>query len=251
MFRFYFVIIMNLFRLPYILPKLNYMVKHTEKYSVEKRYAVVKKLIRIMKRTGTIFTRSFGLEQLPKEGGYIMFANHQGKYDALGILHTHTKPCSIVMDEARSHTILTSQVIDLVDGKRIKKDDLRQSMQIILEMAKEAEEGKIFLIFPEGGYFLNKKNTLSEFKAGCFKSAMKAKVPIVPVALIDSYKAFEGIYFGPIRTQVHYLKPISYEEYKGMKTVEVAELVRGQIEEKIEEVLAERQRRYVKFFGLT
>lgn len=41
------------------------------------------------------------------------------------------------MDEARSHMILTSQVIDLVDGKRIKKDDLRQSMQIILEMAKE------------------------------------------------------------------------------------------------------------------
>ncbi len=251
MFRFYFVIIMNLFRLPYILPKLNYMIRHTEKYSLEKRYAAVKKLIRIMKRTGTIFTRSFGSEQLPKEGGYIMFANHQGKYDALGVLHTHTKPCSIVMDEARSHTILTSQVIDLVDGKRIKKDDLRQSMQIILEMVQETAKGKIFLIFPEGGYFYNKKNTLSEFKAGCFKSAMKAKVPIVPVVLIDSYKAFEGFYVSPIRTQVHYLKPIPYEEYQGMKTVEIAELVKVQIEEKIEEVLAERQRRYGKFFGLT
>lgn len=249
MFRFYFVIIMNLFRLPYILPKMNYMIKHSEKYSAEKRYAVVKKLIRIMKRTGTIFTKSFGAENLPKEGGYVMFSNHQGKYDALGIVHTHTKPCSIVMDEARSHMILTSQVIDLVDGKRIKKDDIRQAMQIILEMAEETTKGKIFLIFPEGGYFYNKKNTLSEFKAGCFKSAMKAKVPIVPVAIIDSYKVFEGFYFSPIRTQVHYLEPIPYEEYKGMKTIEVAELVKKQIEEKIEEVLVERKRKYDKFFN--
>ncbi len=242
---------MNLFRLPYILPKMNYMIKYSEKYSAEKRYAVVKRLIRIMKRTGTIFTKSFGTENLPKEGGYIMFSNHQGKYDALGIVHTHTKPCSIVMDEARSHTILTSQVIDLVDGKRIKKDDIRQAMKIILEMAEESAKGKIFLIFPEGGYFYNKKNTLTEFKAGCFKSAMKAKVPIVPVAIIDSYKVFEGFYFSPIRTQVHYLKPISYEEYKGMKTVEVAEIVKEQIEAKIEEVLKERQRRYDKFFSCT
>lgn len=248
MFRFYFVIIMNLFRLPYILPKMNYMIKHSERYSEQKRYAVVKRLIRIMKRTGTIFTKSFGAEHLPKEGGYVMFSNHQGKYDALGIVHTHIKPCSIVMDEARSHTILTSQVIDLVDGKRIKKDDIRQAMQIILEMAEETAKGKIFLIFPEGGYFYNKKNTLSEFKAGCFKSAMKAKVPIVPVAIIDSYKVFEGFYFSPICTQVHYLKPIPYEEYKGMKTIEVAELVKGQIEAKIEEVLVERQRRCEKFF---
>ena len=242
---------MNLFRLPYVVPKLIHMVRHTEKYSIEKRYALVKKLIRIMKGTGSIFTKSFGTEYLPKEGGYIMFANHQGKYDALGILHTHTKPCSIVMDEARSHTILTSQVIDAVDGKRIKKDDLRQSMQIILEMAEESAKGKIFLIFPEGGYFYNKKNTLMEFKAGCFKSAMKAKVPIVPVALIDSYKVFEGLYFGPIRTQVHYLEPIPYEQYQGLKTVEVAQLVKKQIEEKIEEVLAERRKKYEKFFSLT
>ena len=242
---------MNLFRLPYILPKMNYMIKYSEKYSAEKRYAVVKRLIRIMKRTGTIFTKSFGTENLPNEGGYVMFSNHQGKYDALGIVHTHTKPCSIVMDEARSHTILTSQVIDLVDGKRLKKDDVRQAMQIILEMAEESAKGKIFLIFPEGGYFYNKKNTLTEFKAGCFKSAMKAKVPIVPVAIIDSYKAFEGIYFSPIRTQVHYLTPIPYEEYKGMKTVEVAQLVKEQIEAKIEEVLSVRRRRYDKFFSCT
>ena len=37
----------------------------------------------------------YGMENLPKEGGYVMFPNHQGKYDALGIVYTHKKPCTI------------------------------------------------------------------------------------------------------------------------------------------------------------
>ncbi len=241
MYRFYFVILINLFRIPYLVPKMSYMARHSDRYSEERRYELVRKIVRIIKRSAAIFTKSFGVENLPREGGYIMFANHQGKYDALGIFHTHLEPCSVVMDEARSHMPVASQVLDLVEGKRLKKDDIRQSMKIIMEMAEEAAEGRKFIIFPEGGYFHN-KNTVQEFKPGSFKSAVKAKVPIVPVALVDSYKAFEGFRVGPIRTQVHYLPPIPYEAYKDMKTTEISELVRKQIMDKIEEVLEKRRK---------
>lgn len=241
MFRFYFVILLNILRIPILIPRMIYMSNHTNIFSVERRYAMVRRIVRIIKRSAMIVTRGFGQENLPNEGGYIMFANHQGKYDALGVVHTHDKPCSVVMDEARSHMPVASQVIDMVEGKRLKKDDIRQSMRIIMEMAEEAAQGKKFLIFPEGGYDHN-KNTVQEFKAGCFKSAVKAKVPIVPVALIDSYKAFEGFRIGPIRTQVHYLNPIPYEEYKDMKTTEIAEIVRQRIVSKIDEVLETRKK---------
>ena len=236
MFRFYFCILMNLFRAPYTIPRLAYMAAHPEKYSLEKRYAKVRRIVQLMKRTGGVHTKAYGTENLPKEGGYLMYANHQGKYDALGIFHTHEKPCSVLMDDARSHAPLTSQVVDLVEGKRMKKDDIRQSMKIILEIAEEAAAGKRFIIFPEGGYFHN-HNVVKEFKPGCFKSALKAKVPIVPVALIDSYKVFEGFHPGRVYTQVHYLPPIPYEEYKDMKTVEISDMVRQRIICKIEEVL--------------
>ena len=62
-------------------------------------------------------------------------------------------------------------------------------------------------------------------------------MPIVPIALIDSYKVFNSFHLGPIATQVHYLKPIEYEEYKNLKTKEIAALVKERIEEKIAEVL--------------
>ena len=93
------------------------------------------------------------------------------------------------------------------------------------------------ILFPEGGYEFNNRNKVYDFKAGSFKIALKTKAPIVPVALIDSYRVFNSAWLGPVTTQVHYLKPITYEEYKGMKTQEIAAMVKDRISEKISSVL--------------
>ena len=246
MFRFFYIIFINLFRVPYIIPRLMYMAGHVENYTDEERYKRAKGFVRMIKVSGFIRTKTYGKENLPQSGGYILFPNHQGKYDALGIVHAHDKPCGVVMDEAKSHAPVTSQIITITGGKRMKVNDVRQALTVIREMAEEAKNGKIFVIFPEGGYRRN-HNTLQEFKPGSFKCATMAKVPIVPVALIDSWKVFEG--FGnllPVRTEVHFLKPIMPEEYEGLKTTEIAELVKGRIQEKIDEVLSEREKKNKK-----
>ena len=59
-------------------------------------------------------------------------------------------------------------------------------------------------------------------RAEALRSPLKAKCPIVPVALIDSYKPFDKNEPGRITVQVHILTPIVYEEYKDMKTAEIA-----------------------------
>ena len=162
-----------------------------------------------------------------------MYPNHQGKYDVLGILITHEKPCSFVMDKNKSHTMLVREFIDLVQGKRLEKDNPRQGIVVINEVAREVAAGKRYILFPEGGYKFNNHNNVCDFKAGSFKIALKSKAPIIPIALIDSYKVFNSIHLGPITTQVHYLEPITYDEYKDMKTQEIAALVKERIEEKI------------------
>lgn len=106
MIKFIYVILMNLFRAPYMIPKMRREADHPEKYNVEERYALARHVIRLMKVTGGIHTKSYGTELLPTEGGYMMYPNHQGKYDALGIIYTHREPCSLVMDkgEVQYHT---------------------------------------------------------------------------------------------------------------------------------------------------
>lgn len=231
MIKFVYVIIMNLFRMPYMIPKMRYQAKHPEKYSEVKRYNLVRHVISLIKRTGRIHTKAYGVENLPKEGGYLMVPNHQGKYDVLGIINSHKEPCSFVMDKNKSYTILVNEIVDLVQAKRMDIHDVRQAMRIINEVAHEVKEGRKYIIFPEGGYAFNTKNTLSTFKPGSFKCAVKAKAPIVPVVLIDSYKVFNSLTLGKVTTQVHFLKPLYYEEYKDFKTVDIAEIVKERMDE--------------------
>ena len=116
----------------------------------------------------------------------------------------------------------------------IDRDDVRQSMKVIIDVANEVKKGRNYLIFPEGTRSKN-GNQVGEFKGGSFKAATKVKCPIVPVALIDCYKPFDSNTTKPVEVQVHYLKSLYYEEYKDMKTVEIAEEVQKRIEDKIKE----------------
>lgn len=240
MIRFIYIIFVNLFRAPFMLTKMRQQAAHPEKYSEEERYKLARKCVRIMKRTGGIYTKAYGIENLPDDGGYMLYPNHQGKYDFLGIIHTHAKPCSVVMDKKKSYAIFVKEAMDLVNGKRMEIDNIRQALTIINEVAEEVINGRRYVLFPEGGYEFNNQNKVCDFKAGCFKISFKTKTPIVPVALIDSYRVFNSFWCGPVRTQVHYLEPIYYEEYKNMKTQEIASMVQKRITEKIHEVLAER-----------
>lgn len=235
MIKFLYVIFMNLFRAPYMIPKMRYQANHPEKYSERRRYSLLCHAIKLMKQTGHIHTKFYGEDNLPKEGGYIMYPNHQGKYDALGIMITHKKPCSFVMDKVKSNMILVNEIVDLVQGKRLDRKDIRQAMNVLNEVAEEVREGRKYIIFPEGDYAFNNKNQMVPFKAGCFKCALKAKAPIVPVALIDSYKVFNSYTMGKVTTQVHYLKPLLYEDYKNLKTKDIARIVQERIRKVIED----------------
>lgn len=208
-------------------------IEHPEIYSEEDCYKYVKYIVGLMQKTGHIQTIGYGTEHLPKEGGYMLYPNHQGKYDGYGIVAVHDKPCTIVMDEAKSHIIFIREIIDMLRGKRMDIHNSRQALTVINEIAKEVAEGRRCILFPEGGYEKNQKNRVGEFKPGCFKIVLKSRVPIVPVALIDSYKVFNSWHWGKVITQVHFLEPIYYEEYKEMKTIEIAEMVKQRIEQKL------------------
>ena len=59
MLRFIYVILMNLFRAPYIIPKMRKWADHPEKYSEEERYKLVRHVIYLMKRSGKIKTVAY------------------------------------------------------------------------------------------------------------------------------------------------------------------------------------------------
>lgn len=236
MLRFFFVILVSLPHILYYIAKITYIEFRPERYSEEYRYKICQNATKAVKRNCFIHTETYGTENLPKEGGYVMFANHQGKYDALGIVFSHSKPCTVVIDKKRSHLPIASQFVSLMRGTRLDRENPREQVKGILKVIEEVKQGRRYIIFPEGGYYHN-QNNVREFLPGSFKCAIKAKSPIVPVALIDSYKPFELNSLRPVTTQVHFLPPIYYEEYKDMSSRQIAELTREKIINIIEQVV--------------
>ena len=57
MLKFIYVILMNLFRAPYMIPKMHKEADHPEKYSEEERYELARHVIRLMKTTGVVELR--------------------------------------------------------------------------------------------------------------------------------------------------------------------------------------------------
>ncbi len=238
--NYYRTIIINIFRIIYYVIKSRIWIRHIDKHTEEERYALANEMITKMNRSSGYKTICYGLENLPKEGGYMLYPNHQGKYDVLGIFNTHKTPISFIMDEKRSHIILVSEFLELVQGKRLEMDNPRQTIRVFQEMARELQDGRKFILFPEGGYKENNGNVVESFKAGSFKLAQMSKVPIVPVALVDSYRVYNSDKdFGPVTTYVYYMEPIYYDEYKDLKTKDIALMVENRIKDKIAEHLKE------------
>lgn len=235
MIRFYYVIALRVGSILYYVPKMAHYARHPERYDRNDRYRLAQKVINKVRKTARISTEYYGTENLPDTDGYIMFSNHQDKYDALGIFAGHRKPCSVLMDKKRSDLPIAKQFIDMLDGRRIERNRPRQQIRVLNQMADDLQNGVNYLIFPEGGYPKKRTdNSLSEFKYGCFSCAVKAKCPIVPVVLLDSYKAFGQNKLSRVTTKVIFLPPILYEEYQGMKPKELCEFVRLRIAAEIE-----------------
>ncbi len=227
----------SFFNLPFWFFRL-FQLCNIEKYDAVTRYAFLHHIAPIVNRRGRIKVECYGIENLPKETGYIIFPNHQGLFDALAFLETHERPFVTVMKKEVKDIFLLRNVITLLQAEIIDREDIRQSMTVIQNMSRRVKNGENFVVFAEGTRSKN-GNVVGEFKGGTFKSATKTQCPIVPVALIDSFKAFDTHSIKKLTVQIHYMKPLYYEDYKGMKTTELAESVQNKIQNKIDETLCQ------------
>ena len=181
-----------------------------EKYDEEQRYALLQEVTTRANRAGRVTVECYGRENLPKENGYILFPNHQGLFDTLLFFETHGRFLSFFMKKEVANALLVKQIGRMVRAKAMDRSDVRQSMTVIKEVSEEVKKGRNYIIFPEGTRS-REGNKLLNFKGGAFKSAVYAKCPIVPVAVIDSYKAFDIHSIKKMTAQIHYLEPLTYD----------------------------------------
>ncbi len=231
--RILMMVLRNIFVVPYGWIRLCYRAAHVDKYSEENMYKFLTWIDRRANRGGNVHIDVHGIENLPEKDGFIFFPNHQGLYDVLAIIEACPRPFSVVAKKEVGKIPFLKQVFACMRAFLIDREDVRQAMQVIVDVAKEVQKGRNYLIFAEGTRSKN-GNRVGSFKGGSFKSATRVRCPIVPVALIDSFKPFDTNTIKPVTVQVHFMKPLLYEEYKDMKTTEIAAEVQKRVQEKID-----------------
>lgn len=236
--RLIMMMLRNILYLPYVFINLLRYAEN-DKISEEKKYKLIRLIGNRGCKCGNVNLHEYGLENLPKESGYIMYPNHQGLFDVMGWVHLNPTPFSVVIKKEAYNVFMLRQIIQTMGGLFMDREDPREGLKVINEVAEQVKAGRNFLIFPEGTRSKN-GNKMGEFKSGSFKAATKAKCPIVPMAIIDCYLPFDTNSIRKVDVQIHVLPPIPYEEYKGMKTAEISDMVK----ERIAKVIAENEHNF-------
>lgn len=213
--------------------KLCRYAKHPEKYSEEEMYRHIQYILKRAVRGGNIDLQVSGTENIPKEGGFMLYANHQGMFDVLAVAATCDIPVGAVLKKELYDIPFLHQVAICTKSFPMDREDVRQSLTVIQSVIREVKAGRNYLIFPEGTRSRN-GNQMGQFHSGSFRCATRSKCPIVPVALVDSFKVLDQKGSKPVTVQIHYLKPICWEEYGNLKTTELAALVKERIAQAIE-----------------
>ena len=227
------MVIKNAFRIPFLYGKLCKYAKAPENYTEEEMFLHIQHILQLASKAGNVTVEVHGRENIPAESGFVMYSNHQGMFDVVCTVADFPKPMSAVFKIELKDLPLIREIAACLKGLPMDRDDVRQSLEVIRTVTKEIQAGRNYLIYPEGTRSKN-GNVMGEFHHGSFRCAITAKCPVLPICVIDTHKVLDQKGSKPISVQLHYLKPIMPEEYKGMKTNQLAELVQSRIQECID-----------------
>ncbi|MUK88363.1 1-acylglycerol-3-phosphate O-acyltransferase [Ornithinibacillus sp. L9] len=186
---------------------------------------------KVIKRTGTTVHVN-GKEKLLDEP-VLYVANHQGLFDILAFLGHLGKPVGFVAKKEINKLPIIRKWMELLYCVFIDRNDRRQSMKAINQGIENLKAGHSLVIFPEGTR--SRGSILNEFKSGSLRLATKANVPIIPVSIDGTYKMLEE---GNGRIQASEIKmtindPIYPDDYKDLKSGELASLIQRTIEKSL------------------
>ncbi len=132
-----------------------------------------------------------GQENLPAKGETVLFvSNHQSYIDIPVFLYDLNGPHALMAKRELGKIPFLGGWIRALGSVLVERDDIRAAAAAIKESEAVLASGQSLIICPEGTR--SKSSEMGEFKGGSVRIALRAKVPIVPIAIDGSYKILEG-----------------------------------------------------------
>src|SRR5882724_3859091 len=153
-----------------------------------------------------------GLERIPA-GTCLFVANHTSSADAPAVVGAIPQRIAILLKESLFKFPIVGAAFRLAHFIPVIRNSRDAAIESIDKAVVELKKGQSFLIYPEGTR--SDDGRLKKFKKGAVVMAIKAGVPIVPVACSNAHRVMEKrslkIHKGEIL--VEFLKPIEAAGY--------------------------------------
>jgi len=130
-----------------------------------------------------------GRENIPKTGGICLVSNHGSIFDIILNLAYVGRQFGFIAKKELLFLPFFNAWIAILGGLFIDRKNPRKGLKTINKGIKRLKAGGGILIFPEGTR--SRGQGLLPFRPGSFKLATQSGVPVVPVAISNSYNLFE------------------------------------------------------------
>ena len=214
---------------------LRKWAKNVNKYPREKRIAKIRRLSGQISRAFNVDLHVFGLENLPKDDVFCLVCNHMSAFDPLPLIMNIDKPLTFVGKKELKKKPFLGKAIDSLEGEYMDRDDLRQSLKVMLRVEESLRnKDRSWIIYPEGTRIKDHLLPVASFHHGTFRPAFKAGVPIIPTAIYGSFRVFKmKPQFKRYPVYVSILKPLMPSDYASLNTGDIAIFTHDAIQREI------------------
>src|ERR1700687_3897831 len=174
-------------------------------------WAGIKGVMFFVKAVG-VKVRVKGMDRIPP-GVCLFVANHTSSADAPAVVGAIPRRIALLLKESLFKWPIVGQAFLAAQFIPVNRS-ARESAISSVEKATEAlKAGQSFLIYPEGTR--SQDGRLQEFKKGAVVMAIKAGVPIVPMACSGAHRVMEkgSLVIHPGEIIVEFLEPIDASKY--------------------------------------
>ena len=171
-----------------------------------------------------IRVKKSGLEKMPKDGRFLLIANHTDNSDPIILLYCQAEyQLAFISKRENRDMFVIGPMMHKIQCQLINRENDREALKTILRCIQILKEDKASVaVFPEGG--INDDLLLHKFKPGVFKIAQKANVPIVVCTLKNTKVVVKNLKkWKRSDVEMKILEVIPAEELKGVTTVDIAE----------------------------
>lgn len=171
---------------------------------------------------------SKGLENIPKDTPFVLYFNHKSNLDTFVIdVCFKDYPLVFVGKKSLFKIPFFGKIITKLGYISLDRENLRSELKSILKGVNYINDKECSVgISPEGTRNFTKR-VLLDFKSGCFNLSTKTNTPMVIVVLRGTEKVKSNLLFKRHKVYLDVVKVINYDEYKGLKTNEISEMVEG------------------------